>query len=94
MGLIVAATVCTGFWHALAALSASLAPRGGGLPQTRLLLADRLKRGSQCGTNAGLADGSLFMYPSSSGERRHQSSQYLPEGRADRVRQRIERTTG
>jgi hypothetical protein len=84
----------TGFGDASAASFTSLAPRRGGLPQTRLLLADRLKRRSQCGTDASLADGSLFMYPSSSGERRHQKSQYLPEGRAGRVRQRIGRTTG
>jgi hypothetical protein len=53
MSLIVAATVYTGFGHASAASSTSLAPLRGGLPQACLLLVNRWKRGSQCGTDAG-----------------------------------------
>jgi hypothetical protein len=55
MSLIAAATVCTGVGHASAASSTSLAPLRGGLPHARLLLANRLKRRCQCGTDAGQA---------------------------------------
>jgi hypothetical protein len=62
-------------------------PRRGGLPQTPLLIADRLERGTQYSTDAGRADDSLFMCASSSSLRWQDETGF--SGSAGRLRQRL-----